>query len=128
LKKLLRKRLLNIQLSPFLIADESQHRRCNSIPAMCVTNPTIISFPALYCCLTIFSAIPYLNTSFPFTGAFGRAGNRKECFESAQMVYDRLLLSTPGRNCLKFDTIALLALDSRGELDDEFLKELIRVL
>ena len=63
----------------------------------------------------------------PFSVAFGPASTREECIESAERVYHRLLLSTPERKILSFDTLALLAVHKDGTLDEEQLKELIRL-
>jgi hypothetical protein len=72
-------------------------------------------------------SLSYLNTAFPFSPAFGPAGSRKECVESTESVYHRLLLSTPGAPVLRFDTLALLAVQRDGDLDDYKLKDLIRL-
>lgn len=68
-----------------------------------------------------------MDTSFPFSGAFGVADTRENCVASAQAVYDRLLLKNRTVNGrLHFDVIATLALDKRGELNQNEATELIR--
>ena len=47
---------------------------------------------------------------------------------SSQEVYDRLLLPTPDHATLNFDTLALAAVDHDGMLNQEKLRELIRLL
>lgn len=47
---------------------------------------------------------------------------------SSQNVYQRLLLKTPGQTILNFETLALTAMKSNGTLDQEKLKDLIRLL
>lgn len=69
-------------------------------------------------------SLTFLNTSRPFSTAFGPAATREECIRSSEAIYSRLV----GRSVLlKFDLIALLAVDDRGEVDEEMLKELIRL-
>ncbi|GKY96762.1 hypothetical protein MPSEU_000635600 [Mayamaea pseudoterrestris] len=69
-------------------------------------------------------SLSYLNTSRPFSTAFGPASTRAECIHSSEAVYSRLVGVA---SHLKFDLIALLAIDDNGEVDEEKLKELIRV-
>ena len=73
------------------------------------------------------SSLSCLNTSFPFGAAFGPAGNRKECVESIEAVYRRLLLNYQNTTILHFNTIASLAVRSHGKLDEDLLKELIKL-
>jgi hypothetical protein len=69
-----------------------------------------------------------MDTPYPFSGAFGLADRREHCVISAQNVYDRLMLKNQTVNGkLHFDTLAVLALQSDGELDPELAKELIRL-
>jgi len=55
-----------------------------------------------------------------------QADTREHCIASAQAVYDRLLLRTPGQGILPFDTLALLAKDERDHIDKEKAKLLIK--
>lgn len=59
--------------------------------------------------------------------AFGVADSRELMIQGAESVYKRLLGSKGDSELLSFDTIALLAVKSDGNLDEEKLKELIRV-
>lgn len=70
-----------------------------------------------------------MDTDFPFTASFGPADTRENCVASAQDVYQRLLLRHEDENygVLKFDTFAVVALNRKGVLDTEKIKELIRV-
>jgi hypothetical protein len=68
-----------------------------------------------------------MDLSYPFTAAFGLADNRVSCIESAQNVYRNLLLNEPDEGVLSFETIAILAANEDGELDQEKTKDLIRI-
>jgi hypothetical protein len=72
-------------------------------------------------------SITYLNEEFPFGVAFGPASSRQECVESAEMVYNRLMLCIPSKICLTFDVLALLAVRKEGDLNEEKLKALIKL-
>jgi hypothetical protein len=67
-----------------------------------------------------------LDSKYPFSPQFGLAKTREECVQSSEMVYNRLLLSTPDKGVLTMDTIALLAVSKTGDLDEEKLRALIR--
>ena len=70
-----------------------------------------------------------MDTSFPFSTAFGIADTRENCVVSAQKVYERLLLgSSSSDGILPFETIAKLGLQRNGELDYAKVMDLIRVL
>jgi hypothetical protein len=69
-------------------------------------------------------SLSYLNTPFPFSVAFGSAGNRKECIMSVEAVYNRLIGND---KILRFDLIALLAVGRDGEMDEDKLKALIKL-
>lgn len=69
-----------------------------------------------------------LSSPVPFSAAFGSSTTREECIESSESLYNRLLLGTPGASVLQFDVIALLALDSNGDLDEEKVRELIKLV
>lgn len=72
-------------------------------------------------------ALEYLHTSFPFSGSFGLADRRETTIESAQEVYERLLLRSPDADTLTFDVIALLGVGGEGDLDCDKLKDLIKL-
>jgi hypothetical protein len=72
-------------------------------------------------------SVTYLNEAFPFGVAFGPASTRQECVESAETVYNRLMLCIPSKLCLTFDVLALLAVRRQGNLDEEKLKALIKI-
>ena len=71
-------------------------------------------------------ALEYLHTPYPFSGSFGLADRRESTIESAQEVYNRLLLRSPNPDTLTFDVIALLGVSRDGELDCEKIKGLIK--
>jgi hypothetical protein len=68
-----------------------------------------------------------MDLSYPFTVSFGLADTREHCVESAQEVYRSLLVAEPELNVPCFETIAVLARDDTGELDQLKLRELIRI-
>ncbi|KAL3920538.1 MAG: hypothetical protein SGILL_003213 [Bacillariaceae sp.] len=72
------------------------------------------------------TSLAKLNTSFPFSFAFGRASNRNACIESSQELYLRLVDNTPD-STLHFNILGLTALRRDGTLDQEKLKSLIKV-
>jgi hypothetical protein len=65
-----------------------------------------------------------LNTPYPFAIAFGPASNRTECIASAEQIYRRL---TGSSRILKFDVVAALAIRRNGDMDEETVKELIKI-
>lgn len=72
-------------------------------------------------------ALASMDTPYPFSGSFGLADTRDHCVASAQAVYERLMLKNRTVNGkLHFDTIAVLAVQRGGGLDQERAKELIR--
>jgi len=72
-------------------------------------------------------ALACLHTPFPFSGSFGLADTRENTVESSQEVYYRLMLRTPQAEALSFEIIALLGVRRDGSLDQEKLKNLIRL-
>jgi hypothetical protein len=71
-------------------------------------------------------ALSLLKTNYPFSALFGLADTRENCIESAQEVYDRLLLRTPN-SVLSFEVLALLGVNKDGSLDQVKLRELVRL-
>jgi hypothetical protein len=63
----------------------------------------------------------------PFGPAFGVCRNRLECIEGAETVFRDLLLATPGKYELSFDVLALLAINDDGEMNEQKVKQLIKV-
>lgn len=72
-------------------------------------------------------ALTFLRNEYPFSFAFGPADTRENCIESAQNVYRRLLMRTPGEEVLQFETIAMLAEDESGFFDQDKAKELMKL-
>jgi len=59
-----------------------------------------------------------LEKGFPFSYAFGPADSREACIDSAQRVYNRLMLRTPDEPVLQFmDIIAMIAVEEDVESD-----------
>lgn len=72
-------------------------------------------------------ALTFLRNEYPFSFAFGPADTRENCIESAQNVYRRLLMHTPGEEVLQFETLAMIAEDELGMIDQEKAKELMKL-
>lgn len=73
-------------------------------------------------------ALTFIQKRYPFGYLFGEADTREHTIESAQRVYNRLLLRTPGEDVLHFETLALLALvDDDNTIDQEKAKDLVRL-
>lgn len=72
-------------------------------------------------------ALACLHTPYVFSGSFGLADRRESCVESAQEVYYRLMLETPFAKHLSFDVIAALGVSRDGSLDQDKLKDMIRL-
>eukprot|EP00561_Arcocellulus_cornucervis_P003859 CAMPEP_0185807866 /NCGR_PEP_ID=MMETSP1322-20130828/5267_1 /TAXON_ID=265543 /ORGANISM="Minutocellus polymorphus, Strain RCC2270" /LENGTH=1399 /DNA_ID=CAMNT_0028504049 /DNA_START=527 /DNA_END=4726 /DNA_ORIENTATION=+ len=72
-------------------------------------------------------AVLCMDTKHPFSYAFGPANTRQSCIESAQDVYNRLLLNYPDNPLLTFDTLALITLAKNGEIDEKKARKLIRL-
>ena len=72
-------------------------------------------------------AVSLLDTPCPFSLAFGKSTTREQCVKSAQSVYERLMLQTPGEDMLPFETMSLVALDQNDSIDDAKMKRLIRL-
>ena len=72
-------------------------------------------------------AVLCLDSKHPFSYAFGPANTRENCIESAQDVYNRLLLHCPDKPVLQFDTLALITLDKNGEINERKARKLIRL-
>ena len=67
-----------------------------------------------------------LDSMYPFSYSFGKAGMRNYCVRSSQSLYLRLLGQSPDRT-LHFNVLGLLALQGDGSLNEEKLKSLIKV-
>ena len=72
-------------------------------------------------------AISCMQRKYPFSIAFGSCDTREACIESAQKVYERLMLRNPERELLNFETIALIAKGPDGVMDERKVKDLIKV-
>jgi Ca2+-binding EF-hand superfamily protein len=75
------------------------------------------------------TSLSCLNTTVPFGPAFGNAATRQECIVSTEELFRRLLLATPNQSngVLTFDTLAMVAIDEYGNLNEDKIRELIRV-
>lgn len=74
------------------------------------------------------NAITFIRNDYPFSYGFGLADSREACIDSAQDVYNRLLLSSiQDERMLQFETLALCALHENGTIDQAKAKDLIRV-
>ena len=73
-------------------------------------------------------ALALIERQYPFSYTFGLAEKREDCIESAQNVYEKLLLHMPGQNVLQFETLVLIAINSDGKtINEEKVKNLIKV-
>ena len=68
-----------------------------------------------------------MNEKYPFSRAFGLANTREVTVESAQKVYDKLMLGYDDSRPLPFSVFSVKALDENGQLDDAKIKSLIRL-
>jgi hypothetical protein len=67
-----------------------------------------------------------LDTDLTFNVAFGMADTREQCIASSQKLFQRLCKSNKDEaKVLMFDTVAVIALDEDGSLDETKLVELI---
>ncbi|KAG7373470.1 mechanosensitive ion channel [Nitzschia inconspicua] len=75
------------------------------------------------------NALTFINNVYPFSYQFGLADTREHCIESAQDVYAKLILERNGTESqmLRFETLALIALSSNGQIDQAKAKDLVRV-
>jgi hypothetical protein len=71
-------------------------------------------------------ALTFIQHKYPFSHAFGPADNREACIDSAQEVYRRLVTRSHDEQ-LQFETLALIALDANGEIDQVEAKALIKI-
>ena len=72
-------------------------------------------------------ALAQLKRHYPFSPAFGPCSTRELCLESAQEVFDKLLLrDIASDDALSFDVLAAVAI-SHGEMDEDKLKEMIKL-
>eukprot|EP00547_Thalassionema_nitzschioides_P001937 CAMPEP_0194200890 /NCGR_PEP_ID=MMETSP0156-20130528/1321_1 /TAXON_ID=33649 /ORGANISM="Thalassionema nitzschioides, Strain L26-B" /LENGTH=928 /DNA_ID=CAMNT_0038925959 /DNA_START=35 /DNA_END=2821 /DNA_ORIENTATION=- len=71
--------------------------------------------------------IASINNKYPFTTSFGNAQTREACIESASQVFRNLQIHTNATASVSFDTIALAALDRRGNFSEAQIKQFIRI-
>jgi hypothetical protein len=60
--------------------------------------------------------------------AWGDVSTRDRMIESSGTVFRRLVLGSPDSNVLKFEVLARIAKRQDGTLDEDILRELIRLL
>jgi len=72
-------------------------------------------------------ALTCLRTDLPFSASFGPAGTREDAITSAQEVYERLLHGSDDPDCLNFRVLGRLGIRGDGTLEQQKLKELIRL-
>jgi hypothetical protein len=94
----------------------------------CLTMPYVLQQNITIAAIIQFrQSLSTLNTNFPFGVRFGLAGTRVECIASSEKVYKSLMRSNEERAILSFETLALVAVDPDGTLNQEKLKELVKV-
>jgi Mechanosensitive ion channel len=75
------------------------------------------------------NSLSLLDNSFMFGIAWGDVSTRAKMVIGSQEVYQRLLLPSPDTEVLKFDVLALVALEQDGRtLNHDKLEDLIRLL
>jgi len=72
-------------------------------------------------------ALTLVDDRYLFSVAFGPADKRESCFESAQSMYERLLLRQGSGDVLSFNTIAKIAVNRDGTMNTQKIKQLIRL-
>ena len=82
---------------------------------------------SIYAVLRFRKALTFIQKRFPFGKHFGPAETRVACIESAQELYRRLKLATPGEEYLSFETMAFLALEDDGSINMEKVKAMIKL-
>lgn len=83
------------------------------------------SDPSISDILQFRQRIAAVDDKYPFSTAFGLADTREHCFEKAQQLYYQLLLRQNIGKVLQFDSIAAVALNSDGTMDEDKMKDLV---
>lgn len=73
------------------------------------------------------NALTFINDDYLFSYAFGLASSRERAIQSSQEVYSRLLSKTPHLANVQFETIAYIALQYDGTIDQQKAKEAMKV-
>jgi small-conductance mechanosensitive channel len=69
-----------------------------------------------------------MQTEYPFSKLFGRADSRDACTASSASVYEKLVTCQDGENMnLKFATLAEIATNNTGQINQKKLKRLLDV-
>ena len=69
-----------------------------------------------------------MQTEYPFSKLFGRADSRDACVASSAKVYEKLVTSQEADSAnLKFATLAEIATNSHGQINQKKVKRLIDV-
>jgi hypothetical protein len=85
-------------------------------------------FASISSVLRFRKALTFIQKSYLFGYDFGDASTRQNCVESAQEVYNRLLLLKPTEDVLQFETLALLAFDEGDNtIDQEKARDLVKL-
>lgn len=71
-------------------------------------------------------ALLFMQHKYPFSRDFGDAHTREACIESSQALYERLTKHMDDPT-LRFETLALLALDTESEIDQRKAKDMIKL-
>lgn len=73
------------------------------------------------------NALTFIKDDYPFSHAFGLADSREHAIQSSQEVYSRLHSKTPQFTNVQFETIAYIALQNDGTIDQQKAKEAMKV-
>jgi hypothetical protein len=72
--------------------------------------------------------VDLMQTEYPFSKLFGRADSRDACTASSAKVYEKLVTSQDGESTnLKFATLAEIATNNNGQINQKKMKRLIDV-
>lgn len=71
-------------------------------------------------------ALLLLEQKYPFSRDFGAADKREACIESSQKLYLHLVKNMPDPT-LRFETLAMLSVDSKGQINQQKAKDIIKL-
>ena len=67
-----------------------------------------------------------MKDNYPFSIEYGKVDSRESCISSTQNIYKRLLLASDKEH-LHFETIAPVAFDEKGNLDNNKFTQLVKL-
>lgn len=110
------------------VRDVLRSQYSSLVPQKCHTNNELQTRVSIRSVLQFRQALKLTDVDYPFSTAFGLANSRESCIESSQKVYVRLLSSNSSDSpLLDFQTIAVVATREDGSVDEDKMKELLRL-